>query len=97
MNGRPADEFTFLPIDPLVAEGQQEALNPNIITNRICDQLTNVCEANAKAKSVCADAQTKIEQLGTQDASTARTWNALLGFKGADINPTNKRAVSFKA
>jgi hypothetical protein len=30
--GRDADEGTFLPVDPLVAEGQQDALNPNIIT-----------------------------------------------------------------
>ena len=39
LNGRPADEFTFIPQDPLIADGQQEALNPNIITNRICDQV----------------------------------------------------------
>jgi len=26
---RPATEFTFLPIDPLCAQGQQEALNPS--------------------------------------------------------------------
>lgn len=29
LGGRPATEFTFLPIDPLVAQGQQEALNPS--------------------------------------------------------------------
>jgi hypothetical protein len=94
INGR-GSEKTFLPIDPLVAEGQQEALNPNIITNRICDQLVNVCEANAKAQSVCADAQAKIEALGTADASTARKWNALLGFQGASIAPVKRRAVPF--
>jgi hypothetical protein len=38
--GRKATEGTFLPTDALVAKGQQDALNPNIITNRICDQLT---------------------------------------------------------
>ncbi|CAF3530009.1 unnamed protein product [Fusarium graminearum] len=64
--------------------GQQEALNPNIITNRICDQLTNVCDASADAVAACEDAQAQIEALGTRDQSTADTWNALLGFAGVD-------------
>ncbi|KAG9258246.1 uncharacterized protein F5Z01DRAFT_326593 [Emericellopsis atlantica] len=84
LNGRPADEFTFIPQDALVAEGQQEALNPNIITNRICDQLVNVCDANDAAIAACKDAQAEIESLGTRDQSTADTWNALLGFAGTD-------------
>jgi len=84
-NGRPADEFTFQAIDPLVALGQQEALNPAIITNRICDQLTNVCEANQAAKDACDDADAQIRALGTRDATTAETWNELLGFAGTDI------------
>ncbi|KAK7894235.1 hypothetical protein LTR67_005993 [Exophiala xenobiotica] len=87
LGGRPATEFTFLPIDPLCAQGQQEALNPNIITNRICDQLTNVCEANDAAKSLCRDAQAQIQALGTRDKTTADTWNTLLGFEGAVTNP----------
>lgn len=87
INGRPANEFTFLPIDALVAQGQQEALNPNIITNRICDQLTNVCESNQQAKDVCATAQTAIENLGTRDKSTADAWNSMLGFAGTVTNP----------
>ncbi|KAJ4266218.1 hypothetical protein NW762_004199 [Fusarium torreyae] len=84
LNGRPADEFTFIPQDALVAEGQQEALNPNIITNRICDQLTNVCDASDEAKAACESAKAEIESLGTRDKSTADTWNALLGFAGVD-------------
>jgi hypothetical protein len=84
LNGRPADELTFIPQDPLIAEGQQEALNPNIITNRICDQLGNVCEADEAAIAACEDAQAEIEALGTRDQSTADTWNALLGFAGQD-------------
>jgi hypothetical protein len=84
LNGRPADEFTFIPQDPLVAEGQQEALNPNIITNRICDQLTNVCEASDDAVAACEDAQAQIEALGTRDQTTADTWNEILGFAGVD-------------
>ncbi|EGR49877.1 uncharacterized protein TRIREDRAFT_76659 [Trichoderma reesei QM6a] len=89
LNGRSDTEFTFQAVDPLVNKGQQEALNPNIITNRIHDQLTNVCGANAAAKAAAADAQAKIAALGTRNADTANTWNELLGFAGANINPDN--------
>jgi hypothetical protein len=78
--GRKATEGTFLPTDPLVAKGQQDALNPNIITNRICDQLTNVCNANAAAKTLCASAKAQVSALGTKDASTATAFNSALGF-----------------
>ncbi|KAI1105477.1 hypothetical protein F4804DRAFT_331231 [Jackrogersella minutella] len=78
--GRKANEGTFLPTDALVAEGQQDALNPSIIMNRICDQLTNVCEANDAAVSACEDAQASTEALGTKDATTADAFNAALGF-----------------
>lgn len=78
--GRKADEGTFLPVDALVAEGQQDALNPNIITNRVCDQLTNVCEANDAAKALCLDAKAQVEALGTKDATTADAFNSALGF-----------------
>lgn len=78
--GRKATEGTFLPTDPLVAKGQQDALNPNIITNRICDQLTNVCEANQAAKDACASAKTLVSGLGTKDQSTADAFNKALGF-----------------
>ena len=77
---RDADEGTFLPIDPLVAQGQQDALNPNIITNRVCDQLTNVCEANDAAKALCESAQALVQGLGTKDATTAAAFNSALGF-----------------
>ncbi|KAH8596218.1 hypothetical protein B0O99DRAFT_125700 [Bisporella sp. PMI_857] len=78
--GRGADEGTFLPTDAVVAQGQQDALNPNIITNRICDQLTNVCDANEAAVTLCESAQAEIEALGTRDATTADAFNAALGF-----------------
>ncbi|PGH18428.1 hypothetical protein AJ79_00497 [Helicocarpus griseus UAMH5409] len=80
LNGRPADEFTFQAVDPLIAEGQQEALNPNIITNRVCDQLGNVCEANEAAIAACETAQAEIEALGTRDQTTADAFNQALGF-----------------
>ncbi|KAB5585126.1 hypothetical protein GE09DRAFT_1166084 [Coniochaeta sp. 2T2.1] len=78
--GRKPDEATFLPVDPVVAKGQQDALNPNIITNRICDQLTNVCDANDAAKALCAQAQAAVQAAGTKDATTADLFNQALGF-----------------
>ncbi|KAI8210433.1 hypothetical protein K4K52_012297 [Colletotrichum sp. SAR 10_76] len=78
--GRKATEGTFLPTDPLVAKGQQDALNPGIITNRICDQLTNVCEANQAAKDACQAAKAQVASAGTKDASTATLFNQALGF-----------------
>ncbi|CAK7216946.1 hypothetical protein SCUCBS95973_002985 [Sporothrix curviconia] len=78
--GRKATEGTFLPTDPLVAKGQQDALNPNIITNDICNQLTNVCDANQAAKDLCTQAKAVVAGLGTKDASTATAFNAQLGF-----------------
>ncbi|KAK3689273.1 hypothetical protein B0T22DRAFT_169438 [Podospora appendiculata] len=78
--GRKATEGTFLPTDPVVAKGQQDALNPNIITNRVCDQLTNVCGANAAAKALCLSAKAQVATLGSKDASTAAAFNKALGF-----------------
>ncbi|KXH38776.1 hypothetical protein CNYM01_03510 [Colletotrichum nymphaeae SA-01] len=78
--GRKADEGTFLPTDALVAQGQQDALNPNIIINRVCDQLTNVCEANDAAKTQCLDAKAQILASGDKSEAVATTFNGLLGF-----------------
>ncbi|KAK3317550.1 hypothetical protein B0T19DRAFT_405238 [Cercophora scortea] len=78
--GRKATEGTFLPTDPVVAKGQQDALNPNIITNRVCDQLGNVCGANDAAKALCLSAKAQVATLGTKDATTADAFNKALGF-----------------
>lgn len=75
-----ATEGTFLPTDPLVSKGQGDALNPGIITNAICNQLTNVCNANPEAKRQCAAAKAMTDALGTKDASTAAAFNKALGF-----------------
>ncbi|KAI1459903.1 hypothetical protein F4805DRAFT_35406 [Annulohypoxylon moriforme] len=88
LNGRKAGEFTFQAQDPVVNKGQQEALNPNIIFNRICDQLVNVCGAAADAVTACRSAQTSLGS-GAKDASTANAWNTALGFDGTNINPDN--------
>ncbi|RWA05121.1 hypothetical protein EKO27_g9983 [Xylaria grammica] len=88
LNGRKAGEFTFQAQDPAVNKGQQEALNPAIIFNRICDQLVNVCGAAEDAHAACQDAQASLSN-GPKDASTADAWNTALGFEGTDINPDN--------
>lgn len=79
---RKANEGTFFPTDATLVgnSGQSDALNPNIITNFICDQLTNVCGANDAAKSQCEDAKATVQGLGTKDASTADAFNSALGF-----------------
>ncbi|KAL3421493.1 hypothetical protein PVAG01_07938 [Phlyctema vagabunda] len=89
LNGRKETENTFQAIDPTVNKGQQEALNPNIITNRIKDQLSNVCGANQAAKDAAVKAQADILALGTRDVTTADAWNTALGFAGANTNPDN--------
>ncbi|KAI1859651.1 uncharacterized protein JN550_011846 [Neoarthrinium moseri] len=88
LNGRKAGEFTFQAQDPVVNKGQQEALNPNIIFNRICDQLNNVCNAADDAIAACKSAQADLGG-GAKDASTANAWNTALGFDGTNINPDN--------
>lgn len=79
---RKATEGTFFPTDDtLVAgSGQSDALNPNIITNFVCDQLVNVCGANQAAQDACADAQDVVAGLGTKDQTTADAFNQALGF-----------------
>lgn len=79
---RKATEGTFFPTDTtLVANsGQSDALNPNIITNFICNQLTNVCGANDAAKTACASAKSTVQSLGTKDQTTADAFNQALGF-----------------
>jgi hypothetical protein len=56
------------------------AVNPNIITNRVCDQLTNVCGANDAAVALCDSAKATVAALGTKDATTATAFNSALGF-----------------
>ena len=86
LDGRKATESTFQAQDPLVNKGQEEALNPAIIAKRICDQLTNVCNANAAAKTACTAA---LAAIGGKVAQTADDWNTALGFAGTPLNPDN--------
>lgn len=50
--GRPATEFTFLPADQANFGGRGEALNPNIITNFMCNNLVNNCGKSAAARDL---------------------------------------------
>jgi hypothetical protein len=84
---RAATEFTFQIADPVARGGQGEALNPNIITNALCNQLTNVCGANAAAKTLCEDGKAQVAAAGTRNKSTADLFNTALGFAGAVTNP----------
>ncbi|KAH8655192.1 hypothetical protein BX600DRAFT_515031 [Xylariales sp. PMI_506] len=86
LDGRTEGEFTFQAQDPVVNKGQEEALNPAIIFNRICDQLVNVCGASTDAHAACTAAQAQLGG-GAKNASTADAWNTQLGFAGTNINP----------
>jgi len=88
LNGRKAGEFTFQAIDPVVNKGQQEALNFDIIFNRICDQLGNVCNASDAGVTLCKDTQAALKG-GARDVTTADAWNDALGFAGTNTNPDN--------
>ncbi len=79
--GRKATEGTFLPVDPTIAKGQQDALNPNIITNAICNQLINVCGVTkgSAGETACLAAKADVAALGTEDAATADAFNKALG------------------
>jgi hypothetical protein len=83
--GRKATEGTFLPVDPTIAKGQQDALNPNIITNAICNQLINVCGVakGSAGETACLAAKATVQGLGTKDATTADAFNSALDVSAA--------------
>lgn len=79
--GRKATEGTFEPVDPQLAKGQQDALNPNIITNAVCNGLINVCGVakGSAGETACLAAKATVAGLDTKDASTADAFNSALG------------------
>ena len=93
--GRKATEMTFQITDPLARGGQSDALNPNIITNALCNQLTNVCGANAAAVAKCQDAKAQVQAAGTKDQSTVTLFNTAIGFAGGA--KAKRNAVAFRA
>ncbi|KAK5049399.1 hypothetical protein LTR84_004328 [Exophiala bonariae] len=78
LGGRQADEFAFRPIDPVVAQEQNSAMDPNIIAAQICEALAGACEANEAAQALCLDAKAQIKALGTRDQTTADNWNDII-------------------
>ncbi|RMZ70469.1 circumsporozoite precursor [Pyrenophora seminiperda CCB06] len=72
--------------DAVARGGQGEALNPDIITNALCNQLTNVCKASAAGVAKCKSAQAAVKG-GPRNKSTADKFNTLIGFPGAVTNP----------
>ncbi|CCU76188.1 hypothetical protein BGHDH14_bghG002253000001001 [Blumeria hordei DH14] len=80
LGNRPATEFTFQSSDPICSEGQQEALNPNIITNHIKDVVNTKCDATDAGKALVADAIVKVAALKDRNQATADTWNQALGL-----------------
>jgi hypothetical protein len=80
--GRSATEGTFLPTDPTIAKVQQDALNPNIITNAICNQLINACGVaqGSAGETKCLVAKAVVAGLSTKNASTADAFNNALGL-----------------
>ena len=93
--GRKATEMTFQITDPLARGGQSDALNPNIITNALCNQLTNVCGANAAAVAKCQDAKAQVQAAGTKDQSTVTLFNTAIVFAGGA--KAKRNAVAFRA
>lgn len=85
-NGRAETQITFQAQDPLCNRGQQDAFNPNIVTDHIQNTMVDPCGANQAAKDAIAAAIQAISSL-PREAATAEAWNTMLGFDGTDINP----------
>jgi hypothetical protein len=83
--GRKATQGTFLPVDPTIAKGQEDALSPNIITNAVCNQLINICGVakGSAGETACLAAKATVQGLGTKDATTADAFNQALGVSAA--------------
>ncbi|KAF2877762.1 hypothetical protein BDV95DRAFT_479579, partial [Massariosphaeria phaeospora] len=74
-DGRQEDAFE--PSD-IATFPQGSALNIDIISNFICDQLVNACEADEAALATCETAAAAASGLEAQEAADA--FNAALGF-----------------
>lgn len=60
--------------------GQQSALNPNIITNFVCDNLVNRCNAGQDALDACVKAKAVVAALNVRDATVVTAFNSALEF-----------------
>jgi len=78
--GRKATEEAFEPANESDFP-HGSALNPNIITQFICDTFTNTCGANQAAKNTCREAQAAVAALSADVLKTqtaADTFNGLV-------------------
>ncbi|CAG8959597.1 hypothetical protein HYFRA_00001499 [Hymenoscyphus fraxineus] len=76
--GRKPDQGTFLPVDPKIKGGQQDALAPGIIMSHICNMLKDNqrgCLASKAGQEKCDKVKADVIALGTKDQTTADAWN----------------------
>ncbi|CAG8971992.1 hypothetical protein HYALB_00003330 [Hymenoscyphus albidus] len=77
--GRKPDQGTFLPTDPKIKGGQQDALAPGIIMSHICNMLKDNqrgCLASKAGQEKCDKVKADVTALGTRDQTTADAWNS---------------------
>jgi outer membrane scaffolding protein for murein synthesis (MipA/OmpV family) len=73
-------ETSFEPVDKTsFNHGSAQAID--IITQFICDTLTNSCNADATAKATCATAQTAADGQTAKTGAQADAFNAVFGIK----------------
>ncbi|KAF8968157.1 hypothetical protein BDZ97DRAFT_458267 [Flammula alnicola] len=72
-------ETSFQPTDKQ-SFNHGSAQNIDIITQFICDTLTNSCKANQAAKDICATAQKAADALPPQTGAQADAFNAAFGI-----------------
>ncbi|KAG6851103.1 hypothetical protein H0H93_000983 [Arthromyces matolae] len=77
-NGR--KETSFQPVD-LTSYNHGSAQNIDIITQFICDTLTNSCGADATAKATCASARAAADTAPAKTGAQADKFNAAFGIK----------------
>jgi uncharacterized protein with GYD domain len=73
-------ETSFQPVDK-ISFNHGSAQNIDIITQAICDTLTNSCGADATAKATCAKAQAAADTVTPKTGGQADAFNAVFGIK----------------
>ncbi|KAI0064766.1 hypothetical protein BV25DRAFT_1913944 [Artomyces pyxidatus] len=73
-------ETSFQPVDQ-TSFNHGSADNIDIITQFICDTLTNSCGADATAKATCASAQKAADEQTPKTGAQADAFNAVFGIK----------------
>lgn len=73
-------ETSFEPVDQ-VSYNHGSADNIDIITQFMCNTLTNTCEADATAKATCAKAQAAADTVTKGTGGQADAFNAVFGIK----------------